>query len=134
MIAEPITHLIEWQVMLGSVLLDLSQRHSLDECEIMPLTAAPTEHRHDLILVHPLQGNHIHLDLQTGLRGSFDAAEHLSEVTSSRDVAKAFRIAAVEAHIDATNAALEQHLGMAGEVSAVRRQCQLVKAATSILK
>src|SRR5947199_117339 len=59
---EPLTHLAQRQIMFGAVLLDLAQRHGLDEREIEALGAAPAQHGGDLVFIEALERHHVDLD------------------------------------------------------------------------
>lgn len=123
-------YLAERQVMRGAVLLDFPHWHGLDQGKIVPLACAPAQHRRDLMVVQPLQRDHVDLDLQARFGGGADSAEHLIEIAQPGDVPEEAGIATVEAHVHAPDARIEQHSRMTRELRAVGRQGQIVETAT----
>ena len=113
--------------MFGAVLFDLAQRHGLDERKIVALGTAPMDHPGDLVLVQALERHHVDLDLEACACGGFNSAENLPEVAPPGDVPEPVGITAVEADIDAPDAAVEQHPSVPRELRAVGGHGQLVE-------
>ena len=107
--------------MRAPLLLDLAQRHGLDQRQIVPLARAPAEHRRELVFVQALECDHVDFDLQPRCRGCLDSAEHLGKIAAPRDVPETRGIAAVEAHVDAADTRVEQLRSKARELRPVGR-------------
>src|SRR4029078_3921261 len=59
------THDRQWQVLIETRFIDVTQRHDLDHGEIHTPSVRPLEQIDDLIFVHPFEGNGVDLDLKT---------------------------------------------------------------------
>ena len=77
-LGEPLLHRVEREIVKAAILADLAHRHGLDQGQIVALRCAPMEHRRDLVLVQPLERDHVELDRETRRRRRIDPGEHQS--------------------------------------------------------
>ena len=94
--------------MRAAILLDLAQRHGLDQRQVEALDGAPAQHRLDLAFVEAPERDHVDLDLETRCLGRRDPRQHLVEPPAPRDVRELVWIEAVQADVDPPHSAREQ--------------------------
>ncbi len=121
-------HLAERQEAICPVIIDNTQRHSLDQREVEALIRAPGKHIADFIAVQPLERDHVDLDPETQALRSSNAVQNRFQSPHPGDETKFFRLACIETDIDPANARIPKPRCMFGEMCCICRHCQLVKA------
>jgi hypothetical protein len=113
--------------MIGALIFHRSKGHSLNQRQVMAMLSAPLEHRHDLILIDALQGDHVDLDAHASLSCRRNPFQSSGKVSPPRDVAKLVRNKRIEAHIDPAHACLRQRPRMILEPHAICREGELIQ-------
>ena len=114
--------------MVGAVLLDLAERHRLDQGEVVaPLPRTSAASRSISSSLRPLSATMLILTASPAASAAAIPPSTCDEIAAPGDVAEALRVEAVEADIHPPDAGGVEHVGEAGEPGAVGGQGQLVE-------
>ncbi|MNS97743.1 hypothetical protein D3C72_1320890 [compost metagenome] len=111
------------------MLVDGAQRHFLDEGDVEVAVDGEAHQIIDLMVVAALHHHAIELGVaKARLVGRVDALDDLRQVTGAGQFAKALRVQAVEADVEALDPGLEQRHGQSGQLRAVGGHAQFAQA------
>ena len=110
------------------VLVDLPQRHFLDEADVEAVVAGKAHQIQHLVVVAPAHDHGVQLGTaEAGALGGGDPREHILKMPGARQLVKALRVQTVQAHVDAAYARIAQRRGHFGEPRAVGGERQLAQ-------
>ncbi len=117
------------QVLVGTVAVDVPERHRLDQGEVEPFRAAPGDHPVEFILVDALERHGVDLDLQTRDLGGLDPRHHLVESAPPGDGCEALTVQRVQRDVDPAHAGTRKFAREPRELAAVGGERELVERA-----
>ncbi len=123
-------HQRQGQILLGAVGIDIAHRHRFDERDVHVAAMGPGYQFGDFVIVHAAQRHDIDLDLKASLLRRVDAGDHFGKVAPAGDAAEFVRVQCVDGNVDPLDAAVDQFGSKARELTAVRRQRQLLQASS----
>src|SRR5258708_472600 len=122
------THQRQRQILVEPVLAaDVTHRHDLDEHEVKALFAGPCDEVVELLLVDAAQRYGVDLTREPRGFRRREPFEAYFETPTAGDFGEFRRVEGVDRDVAPAHAALAQFIGVAGELTAVRRQGQLVE-------
>ena len=126
---DDLAHFIAGAVALAPRATHVAQRHFLDEGDVQAAFHGVGDQVRDLVRVAAFHGHGIQFDaLEAGRAGGVDAGLHLTQVAHAGDGAKALRIQAVEADVQALYAGVGQRPGQLHQLRAVGGHHQFAQA------
>ena len=125
--SKPRAHDRQRQILVGAVVVDVAQRHGLDQRQVHAAAVRPTTRSLDLVLVDALQRHGVDLDLEAGRLRRVDAAQHLFEIAPAGDRLELLRVQRVERDVDPPDAGGLSSPANLVELAAVGGQRQLVE-------
>ena len=122
-------HDAERQIMRRAVGIDLTHRHGLDEREIAAMRAGKTNEIVEFVIVDTAQRHRVDLDREARRDCRVDAGKHPIEPPKARDGGEFGGVEGIERDVHPTHAGGMKRRGVAGELTGVGGQRELVERA-----
>ena len=115
------------------MLVDLAERHGFYQGHIVPFAMGPFNEVGDLVLVHPLHGDGVELDLHPRGPGSGDTAQHARQGIAARKALERVAAERVQRDIDPANPGIGNGLGVPRKLGRVGGQREFFQPRADML-
>ena len=123
------SHHRQRQILIDPALIDLAERHHLDQGQIHAASVRPLDQTREFVFVDALERYRVDLDLEARFLRGVDAGEYLAERSPTGNGAEFIGVERIERHVDPTHAVRLDLLRIFPELRAVGGERQLLEAA-----